>query len=189
MLLIRYVEAWELTQCNELTFLCIYWLQLCRLLGSSWHRGVRSSNVWPGRMLQATVPHPHVEERFHSRRWCAGISGRIHHWPTRKWGHMTHFYLRPVLAIGYCHSLCLCLCLCVCLHVNHELVCKITHHPFKLESWNVDLRWKTPWLRSLLFWVVISLELQFTPFWACLHHNSSSAQARTTKFGAEVQNT
>ena len=30
---------------------------------------------------------------------------------------------------------------------------------------------------------------KFTPFWACLHHNSSPIQARITKFGPEVQNT
>ena len=30
---------------------------------------------------------------------------------------------------------------------------------------------------------------KFTPFWACLHHNSSSIRGRITKFGPEVQNT
>ena len=30
---------------------------------------------------------------------------------------------------------------------------------------------------------------KFTPFWACLHHNSSPNQARITKFGPEVHNT
>ena len=47
---------------NKLTFLRISWRQLCRLLTSSWHTGVRSllvsyrdSNVRPGELLQATV--------------------------------------------------------------------------------------------------------------------------------------
>ena len=29
---------------------------------------------------------------------------------------------------------------------------------------------------------------EFTPFWVCLHHNSSLIKARITKFGLEVQN-
>ena len=47
---------------NKLTFLRVSWRQLCRLLTSSRHMGVRSrlvsygdSNVWPGGLLQATV--------------------------------------------------------------------------------------------------------------------------------------
>ena len=30
---------------------------------------------------------------------------------------------------------------------------------------------------------------KFSPFWACPHHNSSSIQAKITKFGPEVKNT
>ena len=75
-----------------------------------------------------------------------------------------HFYPRPVLAFGYCNRPCLCICQCVCVSVcvciNHLLVRTITHQPFKLESPNLKLRCKTPWLRCLLFWVVIDLELQ-----------------------------
>ena len=66
------------------------------------------------------------------------------------------FYPRPVLAFGYCP----CLRMCVCLSVNHQLVCAITHQPFKLESPNLDQRCKRPWLRSLLFFGMIDLELQ-----------------------------
>ena len=51
-------------------------------------------------------------------------------------------------------------CVCVCLSVNHQLVRAITHQPFKLESPNLDQRWKRPWLRSLLFCGTIDLELQ-----------------------------
>ena len=72
------------------------------------------------------------------------------------------FYPRPVLAFGYCHRPCLCICQCVCMCVciNHLLVRTITHQPFKLKSPNLKHRCKTPWLRCLLFWGVIDLELQ-----------------------------
>ena len=51
-------------------------------------------------------------------------------------------------------------CLCVCVCGNHLLVRAITCRPFKLESPNLDQKSKTPWLRSLLFWGLIDLELQ-----------------------------
>ena len=69
-----------------------------------------------------------------------------------------YFYPRPVLAFGYCR--CLRVCVCVCLSVNHELVRTITRQPFQLGSPNLDQRCKRPWLRSLLFWEVIDLDLQ-----------------------------
>ena len=34
----------------------------------------------------------------------------------------------------------------------------------------------------------ILLKSKFTPFWACLHHNSLPIQARITKLGQDVQN-
>ena len=72
------------------------------------------------------------------------------------------FYLRPVLAFGYCHRLRLCVSVCVCvsLCVNHLLVRSITRDPFKIGSPNLDQRCKRPWLRSLLFWGSIDLEFQ-----------------------------
>ena len=48
----------------------------------------------------------------------------------------------------------------VCVCGKHLLVHVITHHPFKLGSPNLDNRCKRPWLRSLLFWGVIDLDLQ-----------------------------
>ena len=51
-------------------------------------------------------------------------------------------------------------CVYVCVCGNHLLVRAITCHPFKLESPNLDQKSKTPWLRSLLFWGLIDLELQ-----------------------------
>ena len=70
------------------------------------------------------------------------------------------FYPRPVLAFGYCRCLRLCVCVCVRPCVNHELVRAITHDPFQLGSPNLGHRCKRPWLRSLLFWGVIDLDLQ-----------------------------
>ena len=53
-----------------------------------------------------------------------------------------------------------CVSVSVCVCINHLLVRTITHQPFKLESPNLKHRCKTPWLRCLLFWGVIDLELQ-----------------------------
>ena len=78
------------------------------------------------------------------------------------------FYLRPVLAFGYCHRLRLwvCVSVCVCVNhkivrmINHKIVRMITHRSFKLGSPNLDQRCKTPWFRSLFFWGMINLDLQ-----------------------------
>ena len=59
-----------------------------------------------------------------------------------------------------CVCLSMCVCLSVCVSVNPELVRTINHHAFKLEPPNFDKRCKTTWLRSLLFWGVIDLDLQ-----------------------------
>ena len=55
---------------------------------------------------------------------------------------------------------CVCVCVRVCVCVNHLLVRAITWNPFKLGSPNLDQRCKRPWLRSLLFWGAIDLDLQ-----------------------------
>ena len=83
----------------------------------------------------------------------------------------------------------------VSLCFNYMLVRTITQDPFKLGSPNLDHRWL--WLRSLLFWVIdcwlsrsnLASKSTRTSFWACPRGNSSPGQARTTKFGPEVQNT
>ena len=41
-----------------------------------------------------------------------------------------------------------------------ELVRTITHYPYKLGSQNLDQTCKIAWLRSLLFWVAIDLDLK-----------------------------
>ena len=55
---------------------------------------------------------------------------------------------------------CVCVRMCVSLCVNHLLVRAITRDPFELGSPNLDQRCKRPWLRSLLFWGAIDLDLQ-----------------------------
>ena len=73
------------------------------------------------------------------------------------------FYLRPVLAFRYCRCLCPSICPSICPSVHPSVtkfVHEITHHPFKLGSPNLDHGCKRPWLRSLLFWGVIDLNLQ-----------------------------
>ena len=104
-------------------------------------------------------------------------------------------YPRPVLAFLHCR----CLCLRVRPYVNYNLVHAIARILFKLESPNLDQKRKTPWLRSLLFRVAnvldhqvkFNFKIRFYPnvslnFFLC--DNSSSVQARITKFGPEVQN-
>ena len=68
-----------------------------------------------------------------------------------------NYYLRPILAFGYCRHLRLSLCPYVWSCVNQELVRAITHLPFKLGSPNFDQKYKTIWLKSLLFWGMVSL--------------------------------
>ena len=72
---------------------------------------------------------------------------------------MLNFHMGPILAFGYCRCLRLPLRLSI-LCVNLGLICMITWHPFNLESPNVDWKSKTSWLRSLLFWGLIDLDLQ-----------------------------
>ena len=76
-----------------------------------------------------------------------------------------YFYPRPVLAFRYCRCLRLCVCesVCLCVHVclyQSGLVRTITHHSFRLESPNFIQRCKRPWLRCLLIFGMINLDLQ-----------------------------
>ena len=48
---------------------------------------------------------------------------------------------------------------CMSLSVNHQLVRAVTQ-PFKLEPPNLDQRCKRPWLKSLLFYGTIDIELE-----------------------------
>ena len=53
-----------------------------------------------------------------------------------------------------------CVCMCVCVSVNHQFVRTITCHLLKLQLPKLDQKWKTPWLRSVLFLGFIDLDLQ-----------------------------
>ena len=99
--------------------------------------------------------HKNNLDRFRWWKMLFDIMSALYFWQIGYlWNNGTVFYPRPVLAFGYCR------CLCVCLSVNHQLVRAITHQPFKLESPNLDQRCERPWLRSLLFFWTIDLELQ-----------------------------
>ena len=54
---------------------------------------------------------------------------------------------------------CVCVYLCPCVSTPSFSVRAITRQPFKVESPNLDQECKTPWLRSLLFWGFIDLDL------------------------------
>ena len=101
------------------------------------------------------------------------------------------FFSFPFFTRGQCWPsgivvACVCLCVLVCVCINYLLVRAITRGLFKLGSPNLDLRCKRPWLRSLLF---LTSKSKLTPFWACPRNNVTPVQARTTKFGPDVENT
>ena len=85
----------------------------------------------------------------------------------------------PLGIVVPCICLCVPVCVCNCVCINLELVCTITHHPFKLGSPNLDDKCITHWLRFPSFLGAIDVNLQgqielhkskFTPFWACPWH-------------------
>ena len=100
------------------------------------------------------------------------------------------------MALRYCHCLRVCVYVCVCVHlsINHELVRRIIHQPFKLGSPNLEQRCKRPWLRALLFvgrLIMIfkgklNSKSKFTPFWACPCHNSPPTEVTISKFGTKM---
>ena len=66
------------------------------------------------------------------------------------------FSPRTYLAFGYCRCLRLSVCICPSVRLLiTSFVYTITLVPFKLRSPNLDQRWETPWLESLLFGDVI----------------------------------
>ena len=87
----------------------------------------------------------HVDGLVQERRNCNALAMELRLSCTNPSKYAQLYYLRPVLAFGYCR------CLCVCVSVNHKLVHVIINQPLKLESPNLDQRCKRPWLRSLLF--------------------------------------
>ena len=93
---------------------------------------------------------------------------------------------------------CVCVSVCVCQSVCQSLACprdnlgpvqaRIAKCGPKMQKTLVKvpivLGGNWPWLsRSNL-----TSKSEFTPFWACLDHNSSPIQVRITKFGPEVEN-
>ena len=130
------------------------WKLMCFVSRRLIEQGTRQwlNHWWPSRNNFVNAP-----SQWETTLHCNIIS----HWlgAYTKWS-LTYFYPRPVLAFGYCRCLRLSVCPSVRVCGNHLLVRAITRHPFKLGSPNLDHRCKRPWLRSLLFWGVIDLDLQ-----------------------------
>ena len=98
------------------------------------------------------------------------------------------------MAFGYCHRQ----RLCVCVSVIHQFVRTITCHTLKVQSPKLDQKCKTPWLRSLLFWGFIDLDLQgqielkikiypILGLWVCPGDKSIPNEVRLSKFGRTIQ--
>ena len=90
-----------------------------------------------------------------------GLSAEILYEVTRNTGGSPYsspffFYPRPVLASGYYRCLCPSIRPSVRPFVT-KFVRAINQHLFKLGSPNLDHRYKGPWLRSLLFGVLLTL--------------------------------
>ena len=85
--------------------------------------------------------------------WCSHLFGEA--------SEMIPFFTRGQFWPSGIVVVCVCVCVRVCVRlcVNHLLVRPITWDPFKLGSPNLDQRCKRPWLRSLLFWGAIDLDL------------------------------
>ena len=121
----------------------------------------------------------------------------------RLWLRQTRFLPEASFGLRYCRCLRLCvcvsICLSVCLSVCQSIVCprdnsgpiqaRITKFGPKMQKTLV----KVPiGLWTDQFWPSssnLTWKSQFTPFWACPHHNSPLFHARITKFAPDVQNT
>ena len=137
-------------------------LPMCEITSSYWHRVTSRMGM---------IRHSSENQRFilddlglcSTRHWNVCYKNNF-------WMYVTiHLFARSLLWHHFLPeasfglrvlSLPASVCVCVCVCGNHLLVRAITCHPFKLESPNLAQKSKTPWLRSLLFWGVIDLELQ-----------------------------
>ena len=104
-----------------------------------------------------------------------------------------HFYPRPVLSFMYCRCLRLCFSMCQSLACPRDNSRPVQARITKFETQVYKILVKIPFvLRD--DWPLPSRSnlhsnSKYTPFWACPCDNSSPVEARTTKFGPEVQNT
>ena len=69
-------------------------------------------------------------------------------------------HFRPSGIVVACVFVFVCPCGLVSVCINLGFVRAITNHSFKLAPLNLEYRCKRPWLRSLLFYGVIDLDLQ-----------------------------
>ena len=116
---------------------------VCLAACSVWHRGKRQSAA----LLALCEGNPPVTH-------CEGNPPVTSEFPPQRTSNAeSGFYSRKVLVDGYCRCLCQCVCVCVYRSLVHSgsVSARIT---------KFGLRTRTPWLRSLLFWGAIDLDLQ-----------------------------
>ena len=159
----------------------VAWAFAVELLSNEYHRtSLMRSQRWFRRWKCLSVTLLYSTLLVQVMAWCCLITSHYlsQCWPRSmspygvnklQWVNtFLYFYPRPILAFGYCR----CLHLSVCMCGNHNVVRTITHHPFKLGSPNLNHRYKSPWLSSLLFWGAINIKVKFDfkcqIFW--LHH-------------------
>ena len=110
-------------------------------------------------------------------------------------GFVTRGQFWPSGIVVACVCLSVCVSVCVCVrqpracpgHKSPRVQARTTKFGQKVQNnlvkvpivFGCDWPWPS---RSNLTW-----KAKFTPFWACPRHNSSSIQARTTKFGQKMQ--
>ena len=99
------------------------------------------------------------------------------------------FWPSGIVIACVCGSVCLCVCVCVCqsracLHDNSSLIqARITKFRPDIQNTLVQVPFVLGDDRLWTSMSNLTWKLNFTPFWACSHHNSSAIQARITKFG------
>ena len=114
-------------------------------------------------VISHQIPHSHVMMQYNMRKLYYITGTMLYHHEEHTQQVSKDDWLVPEASFGlWVLSLpaSVCVSVCVSLCGNHLLVRAITWDPFKLGSPNLDQRCKRPWLRSLLFWGAIDLDLQ-----------------------------
>ena len=164
-------------------------------------------NVFPDKLLNVLVMDTYdwlftlcatLSKYFHSHchcnfYWKDNSSRTVH--SHMKWLNLAWCFNRGQFWPSGIVVACVCVWVSIRVYVNHLLFCTITDHSMKRLSPHLVQRCIRPLLRFLLFWSDrpgpsrsnFTLKFKFTTFWACPHQESSSIQARTTKFVPGVQ--
>ena len=112
-------------------------------------------------------PYRRIDTYYRKTYWCRTVHSQI--MGANLISRLSIFFFVFVFTRGQfwpsgiviaCVCVCVCVCMGVSLCVNHLLVRAIIRYPFKLGSPNLDQRCKRHWLRSVLFWGAIDLDLK-----------------------------